>query len=156
MRQAGVGEVDWVISSPYAAITFGHEVAKELGAIFMFCEKDPEDPKGKRMVWRRMQIPAGAKVLQVEELITTSSTFKEIRRAVNEGNGSPVNFISTVGAFVHRPAQLPIEYDGRKVVALVEVAIQVFDPDPATCPYCAVGSLRLRPKAHWAELTGKK
>src|SRR3989344_5198074 len=27
-------EADWVISSPYSAITLGHEVAKELGAIF--------------------------------------------------------------------------------------------------------------------------
>lgn len=156
LRQEGLGDVDWVISSPYAAITFGHEVAKELGAIFMFCEKDPKDPKGKGMLWRRMQIPAGQRVLQVEELITTSSTLKEIRRAVETGNANPVDFIPIVGALVHRPEKLPMAYDGREVVALIEKQIRIFDPGPETCPYCAAGSEALRPKQNWAELTGKK
>lgn len=150
-----IGRVDWVVSSSYAAITFGHEVAKTLGAIFMLVEKDPDDPKGKKMVWRRMTIPAEAQVLQVEELISTSGTFKEVRRAVEDGNSvKPVNFISSVEALIHRPPKLPIEYDGRRVIAVIEKEIQAFDPKE--CPYCAVGSPRYRPKIHWAELTGKK
>lgn len=154
VRLQTIGKVDWVVSSSYAAITFGHEVAKALGAIFMLVEKDPADPKGKKMVWRRMNIPAGAKVLQVEELITTSGTFQEVRRAVEEDNAiKPVNFIPIVGALVHRPAKLPIEYDGRRVVTVIEKVIRNFDPKD--CPYCAVGSPRYRPKMHWKELTGK-
>lgn len=151
------GKVDWVVSSSYAAITFGHEVAKALGAIFMMAEKDEKDPK--KMVWRRMTIPAGANVLQIEELITTSGTFQEVRRAVNEGNAvKPVIFWVPVGALVHRPSKLPAvyqrEFGGRQVVALVEKEIRVFKPEE--CPYCKVGSPRYRPKTHWAELTGKK
>jgi len=150
-----IEKVDWVVSSSYAAITFGHEVAKPLGAIFMLVEKDPADPKGKRMVWRRMTIPAGAKVLQIEELITTSGTFKEVRRAVEEGQpDNPVDFIPTVGALVHRPPELPVVYDGRQVVALIEKEIQAFEPNE--CPYCKVGSPRYPPKTHWDKLTGKK
>lgn len=156
-RQAGgwAKQVDWVVSSSYAAITFGHEVAKALGAIFMLVEKDPADPKGKRMVWRRMTIPAGAKVLQIEELITTSGTFKEVRRAVEEGQpNDPVDFIPTVGVLVHRPPKLSVEYDGRRVIALIEKEIQAFKPEE--CPYCKVGSPRYRPKTHWDKLIGKK
>jgi len=156
LKESGISGVHWVISSPYAAITFGHEVAKELDALFMFCEKDPADPVGKKMLWRRMQIPEGERVLQVEELITTSSTFKEIRRAVEDGNPNPVNFFPEVGALVHRPEKLPKEYNGRRVIALIEKEIQVFEPGPATCPYCAAGSEPIRPKENWAELTGKK
>jgi len=155
LKSEGIGNVGWVISSPYAAITFGNEVAKELGAIFMFCEKDPKDTKEKEMLWRRMQIPEGERVLQVEELITTSSTFKEIRRAVEAGNTAPVNFIPEIGSLVHRPEKLPMEYDGRRVIALIEKEIQIFSPGAQTCPYCAVGSQPIRPKQHWAELTGK-
>ncbi len=151
LRSAGVGEVDWVVSSSYAAITFGHEVAKALGAIFMMTEKDPADPR--RQVWSRMTIPAGAKVLQAEELITTSGTFQGVFRAVRDGNPKPVIFISTVGALIHRPPKLPVEYDGRRVVALVEREIQSFDPEK--CPYCRVGSPRLRPKTHWSQLTSQ-
>jgi len=153
LRKSGIGKVDWVVSSSYAAITFGHEVAKALQAVFMLAEKDPSDPQGKKMVWRRMTIPESARILQVEELITTSGTFQEVRRAVEEGNVvKPVDFVSEVAALVHRPARLPIEYDGRRVVALLERAIENFDP--AVCPYCKAGSPRYRPKTHWKELTG--
>lgn len=148
-----IGRVDWVVSSSYAAITFGHEVAKWLRATFMLVEKDPADSKGKRMVWRRMTIPAGAKVLQAEELITTSGTFQEVRRAIEEGNSEPVTFIPIIGALVHRPPNLPINYDGRRVIALIEKKVRAFDPKD--CPFCNVGSPRYRPKTHWKELTGK-
>lgn len=154
LQEGGIGQVDWVVSSSYAAITFGHEVAKALGAIFMPVEKDPADPAGKKMVWRRMTIPAEARVLQIEELVTTSGTFQEVCRAVEEGNLiKPVNFIPTVGALVHRPSELSVEYNGRRVVAVIEKAIRNFNQKD--CPYCAVGSPRYRPKMHWKELTSK-
>jgi orotate phosphoribosyltransferase len=151
----GFAKPDWVIGSAYAAITFSFEVAKIFGAVHGFVEKDPKDPEGKKMVWKRMQIPEGAKVLQVEELITTIGTTKEVRRAVQEGNGIPVNFLPIVGALVHRPAELPITYgDDMKVVAVIERAVHSWNP--AECPLCKAGSPRFRPKTHWAELTGKK
>lgn len=154
--RAGSGKVDWVISSSYAAITFGHEVAKALGAIFMMTEKDEKDPK--KMVWRRLTIPAAARVLQAEELITTSGTFQEVYRAVKEGNSEGINFVGPVATLVHRPPELPVvyqsEFGGRQVVALIEKAIKNYKPDE--CPYCKVGSPLCRPKTHWTELTGKK
>ena len=126
---SGVEKVDWVIGSPYAAITFSYEVAKLLKAIHAFVEKDPTDPKGKKMVWRRMAIPEDSTVLQIEELITTSGTFKEVRRAVEEGNSEPVNFLPIVGALVHRPPKLPADYGDRKVIALIEKEIWAVEPE---------------------------
>lgn len=145
--------IDWVIGSPYAAITFSYEVAKALGAIHGFVEKDPNDPAGKKMVWRRMVIPKNSVVLQMEELITTSGTFKEVRRAVEEGNSELVEFESVVGVLVHRPPKLPVDYGERKVVSLIER--EVWAVKPEDCPLCKEGSQRLRPKTHWKELTGK-
>ncbi len=153
LKADGIEEVDWVIGSPYAAITFSHEVAKALGAVHGFAEKDPTDPKGKKMVWRRMTIPEGAIVLQVEELITTSGTFQEVRRAVGEGNSESVEILPVVGALIHRPSKLPADYDDTKVVALVEK--EVWAVEPKECPLCREGSRRLRPKSNWKELTGK-
>lgn len=146
-------EIDYVLSSPYAAITFGYEVAKIIGTKFMFAEKDPADSKGKRMLWKRMTIPAGSTILQIEELITTSGTFQEVRKAVKEGNAEPVYFVPVVGVLVHRPPKLPADYGDVKVMALIEKEVRAFDPKD--CPYCKVGSVRYRPKTHWAELTGK-
>jgi len=153
LKADGIGEVDWVIGSPYAAITFSYEVAKALGAIHWFAEKDPTDSKGKKMVWRRMTIPKGARVLQVEELITTSGTFKEVRRAVEQGNSEPVEFLPVVGVLIHRPPKLPVDYDGTKIIAVIEKEVWAIEPNE--CPLCREGSKRLRPKSNWKELTGK-
>ncbi|XOA42848.1 MAG: hypothetical protein ACKKMO_03595 [Candidatus Nealsonbacteria bacterium] len=158
LRENRIGKVDWVIGSAYADITFSYEVAKALGAIHGFTEKDPTEPKKKRMLWKRMTIPAKAKVLQVEELITTSGTFKEVRRAVREGNSEQVNFLPIVGVLVHRPPKLPIDYEiddeKIKIISLIEKGMWAVDP--SECSLCKAGSPRYRPKSHWKELTGKK
>lgn len=154
LREHGIYEVDWVIGSPYAAITFSYEVAKALGAVHGFAEKDPQDPTGKRMVWQRMNIPEGSTVLQIEELITTGHTFLEARRAIEEGNEGKVNFLPIVGALFHRPPKLPADYGEIKVVALIEK--EIWAVDPKDCPLCKAGSSRHRPKTHWKELTGKR
>jgi orotate phosphoribosyltransferase len=135
----------WVVSSSYSAITFGYEAARAMKAVFMMTEKDEKNPK--KMVWRRMTVPESARVIQVEELITTSYTFQEVYRAVEEGNQiKPVYFIPTVAALVHRPEKLPADYNGRQVAALIEKEVRVYKP--GDCPYCKVGSPRYRPKTH--------
>ncbi len=150
-RLLKVEQPDWVIGSPMAAITLSYAVARIFGAIHGFAEKNPEDPK--KMLWKRDRIPAGAKVLQVEELVTTSHTFREVRRAIQEGNGEPVEFLPVVATLVHRPLKLPADYGDLKVVALVER--EVWAAKPEECQLCQAGSKRLRPKTHWAELTGQ-
>lgn len=145
---------DWVVGSAYAAITFSYEVADLFDAVHGFVKKDPIDSASKRMSWRDMTIPKAAKVLQIEELVTTSHTFREVRRAIQEGNPEPVEFLPVVGAIIHRPPKLPADYDGIKVVALVEQ--EVWAVKPEDCPLCKAGSVRYRPKSHWVELIGKR
>jgi orotate phosphoribosyltransferase len=150
IRQAiGGARVDWVIGSPMAGISYSYAVARHLGAgIHAFTEKDPA-VKG-RMLWQREAIPAGDSVLQVEELITTSSTLMSVREAVDRDNPEPVAWLPVIGAFVHRPAKLPVaDYDGRRLVALFER--EVFSAEPP-CALCQAGSRRYRPKTHWQEL----
>ena len=152
-------DIDWVIGSPMAGITFAYEVARLLGftrlrapeeVIAAFVEKDPSNP-GK-MLWRRMAIPEGEYVLQVEELTTTAKTLNEVERAVREGNPNPVNFLPVVGILVHRPPELVTMYGDRKIVAVVEKKIWAVSPEK--CDLCKMGSPRYRPKIHWRELTG--
>ena len=148
LKMSGV-ETDWVISSPYSAITLGHEVAKELGAIFGHPIKDPSDPKKKRMLWRGRLIPAGSRVLQVEELITTTSTVREVRDAVERAHKVYLQWSVMVGTAVHRPALLPVVYRIPRIVALLEKEMQNYTEK---CPYCEAGSKKLRPRDNWAEL----
>jgi len=142
--------VDWVIGSSYAAMTFSHEVAKFFGAKCGFCEKDPDRPK--KFLWRRRELEEGTRVLQVEELVTTSLTFQNVREAVEEGNPNKVDFLPIVGSLVHRPPELPVDYNGRRVAAVIEK--EIWAVDQKDCPLCKAGSERVRPKTHWKELTG--
>lgn len=155
LRATTNGRIDWVVSSAYSAITFGHEVAKALGARFANVEKDPADPAQKRMLWRRLSIPPDSRVLQVEELITTVGTTDEVKRAVQEGNEAKnLRFLSPVVTLVHRPPSLVAAASKRNIVALVEK--EIWAVPPAECLLCKAGSPRFKPKTHWAELTGKR
>lgn len=141
---------DWVVGSAYAAITLSYHLAALVGARHGFTEKDPKDPK--RMIWARFVIPRGSSVLQCEELITTLQTTNEVKQAVRDGNPSPVKFLTEVVTVVHRPDALPVKTD-RVIIPLVQRVVKSWKPEE--CPLCKQGSPRVRPKSHWAELTGK-
>lgn len=153
LNASGVERVDWVVSSAYSAITFGHEVAKALGARFMNVEKDHADPTQKRMLWRRITIPEGSRVLQVEELITTMGTTEEVKRALLEENGEQIEILPIIGTLVLRPSNLEAMKREHQIVALVEK--EIWAKKPEECPLHAVGSQAFKPKTHWARLTGK-
>lgn len=142
---------DWVVGSPYAAITFSYEIARQLGARHGHTEKDPNDPK--RMRWQRYVIPKDATVLQAEELITTFGTTLEVRRAIMEENPEPVRFLSLVGTVIYRPPDLAVP-PPLQVSALIQREVKTWKRDE--CPLHAQGSPALRPKEHWAELTRKR
>ncbi len=141
-----------VIGSAYSAITFSYEVARAFGAPHFFVEKDPADPKGKKMIFKE-EISGSSRVLQIEELITTMGTTQAVRKAVFEKNPEPIIILKIVGTCIHRPEKLPADLGDRQVVALVEKEISTWDPEQ--CPYCKVGSPRVRPKGNWAQLVGR-
>lgn len=155
----GRQKVDWVIASPMAGITFGHDVARALGATrFFFTEKDPADKD--KMLWNRRSIPAGETVLQIEELITTAKTLNAVQSAVDAGNKYPVTWLPYIGTLVHRPEKLDAgggrqRYGQRHVIALIEQ--EVWTAEQKDCPLCVHGSVAIRPKQdkNWDILTGK-
>jgi len=155
-------KIDYVIGSPYAGITYSYELAKAFGAVHGFTEKDPQSGNKKAMKWKRDSIPEGATVLQVEELVTTSGTFQEVRKAVRRDNKNDVNFLPFVATLIHRPVKLPtlypIEDNGEKteieIISLINKEIWAVDQED--CPLCKKGgSERLRPKENWFKLTNK-
>ncbi len=147
-------KIDWVVSSAYAAIPFGQEVAKQLNTCFGFTEKD-----GKGQLWKRFEIPENAVVLQVEELITTMHTTREVRDAILKDNPCQnFRFLEKDGktvvvSLVHRPNNLSVEYPDYEVISLMEMEMRTWKPED--CPLCKRGSLSLKPKDNWLELTKK-
>jgi len=140
--------VDWVVGSDHAGAGISHSVACRLRAQHDFTEK-ADCGNVKRQVWKRHQIPAGQKILQVEELITTFATLEAVRRGLNEGNLEPVDYADAILTVVNRSGQT--HFGGSPILSLVDFDIKVWQPDK--CPLCAAGSPRLKPKKNWAALT---
>jgi orotate phosphoribosyltransferase len=139
--------VDWVIGSPHAGITFSYDVARHFRARHGFTEKGPND-EGK--LWKRLSIEPDERVLLVEELITTMKTVKEQARAVHTTDADKsVNFVPTLGVFFNRSGSNT--FGVWPIVSVVEKIITNWTPDE--CPLCKNGSLAIRPKQNWKQLT---
>lgn len=136
--------VDWVIGSDHAGAAFSHSVAFLLHTQHDFTEKGG----GKSQVWKRFEIKPEESVLQVEELITTTSTLQAVREGIRAGNQSPVTFAPVSLTLIHR-SQI-YEFEGMPIFYLAHYDIDVWEP--SDCPLCAQGSKRLRPKQNWKEL----
>ncbi|OGL70587.1 hypothetical protein A3C09_04910 [Candidatus Uhrbacteria bacterium RIFCSPHIGHO2_02_FULL_47_44] len=142
-----VGKVDWIIGSDHASAVFSYEVARRLGCQHDFTEKGSNNTQ----VWKRFQIDPNEVVLQVEELVTTTTTLSRVRSGVRFGNPTPVQFAPLVFTLVHRSKEF--EFEGTPIHYVRHYDIDTWEPKD--CPLCAAGSKRLKPKANWAELTGK-
>ncbi|HHE67586.1 MAG TPA: orotidine-5'-phosphate decarboxylase [Candidatus Parcubacteria bacterium] len=140
-------KVNAVVSSSYAAICFGYEVARQLGVDFVFTEK--KEDGGQR--WsERFELPSNAVLLHVEELITTLKTTQEVEKAIlafyPEAEFLKVNDKPLVAAIVYRPENLSIK-GTHEIVSLIETEIHSWEPE--NCPLCQSGSSALKPKENW-------
>lgn len=147
-----LNNIDAVVGSPYSSIALSYEVAKFIGAVHGIPQKDPNDPKGKKMVWKE-EFPAGTRILRIEELITTVGSTNETTVAIQTSNPNPVSFLPIVGALVYRPPKLTVDYWNMRIIALVEK--EIWAVPQTQCNLCRQGSIRVKPKANWSLLAGK-
>ena len=144
-------KVDWVIGSDHASAPLVHFLGEFFNAKCDFTSKE-QVAGSKRQVWNRHAIGPTETVLQVEEIVTTSFTMNEVRRAIREGNPYEVMFVPFAVTLVDRSDVIDIE--GSPILNLVHYDIRKWKP--ADCPLCRAGSKAIdSPKQNWAELTGR-
>ncbi|MEZ5922037.1 MAG: orotate phosphoribosyltransferase [Parvularculaceae bacterium] len=87
-QKAGVkiGQIDFVISPAMGAIIYGYETARWLGAPFMFVER----VDGEFKLRRGFSLPKGARVLVVEDIVSTGLSARECIDAVRKAGGDVV------------------------------------------------------------------
>lgn len=71
--KAAFGKIDIVVSPAVGGIVPGYETARQLGAKAIFVERE----NGQFALRRGFEIPAGARVLMVEDIITTGLSSRE-------------------------------------------------------------------------------
>src|SRR5690606_18281192 len=79
IEAAGLGGIDCVISPAVGGIVPGYETARQLGVRAMWVER--EDGAFRL---RRFELPEGARVLVVEDIVTTGLSIREAIAALRE------------------------------------------------------------------------
>lgn len=126
---------DAVVGPALGAVVWAQEVARALGARAFFTER-----KDGRMELRRgFRIDPGARVLVVEDVVTTGGSAKETVLALRALGVEPL----AVGAIVDRSGGEPFADLGLPFTALVKATVRTFAPEQ--CPLCAAGSSAEKP-----------
>lgn len=86
VRASGVGAIDAIVSPAVGAITVGYETARQFDVPAMFVERE-----GGQFVLRRgFELERGARVLVVEDIVTTGLSLREAIDAVRQAGGHVV------------------------------------------------------------------
>ncbi|MCI7401941.1 MAG: orotate phosphoribosyltransferase [Christensenella sp.] len=124
-------EVDLVISPAIGGILMGYEVARQLKKPNIFAERE----NGVMTLRRGFTIPKGAKVLVVEDVVTTGGSVKEVIELVKSLGGEVV----AVASITDR-SNGKVDF-GVKYVALISMDIVSYEPEE--CPLCKEGKIEL-------------
>ncbi|MEA1832250.1 orotate phosphoribosyltransferase [Methylobacterium durans] len=85
--RARFGTIDIVVSPAIGGIVPGYETARHLGARAIFVEREPGGPFQLR---RGFAIPAGAKAVIVEDIVTTGLSARECLASLQDQAGEVV------------------------------------------------------------------
>jgi orotate phosphoribosyltransferase len=84
--QQRFGDVDLVVSPAMGGILPGYETARALGCDAIFFERE----NGEFVLRRGFSIPAGARLVMVEDIVTTGLSSRECLQAIRGAGGVPL------------------------------------------------------------------
>jgi len=85
-------KIDLVAAPAVGGIILGFAVAHTLGVNFIFSEREA----GVMTFRRSFQVPAGARVLVVEDVVTTGGSVAEVEDLIRASGGSPIGVASLI------------------------------------------------------------
>jgi orotate phosphoribosyltransferase len=131
-RYQGQG-IQLVASPAIGGIVIGHEVARALGARFVWTEREA----GEMTLRRGFTIATGEKTLVVEDVITTGGSTRETIEA-----------LKSAGADVVAAASIIDRSGGSVEVGVPRVALatlRVLSVEPSICDACKLGEPAVKP-----------
>jgi orotate phosphoribosyltransferase len=133
------GPVDYVVSPAVGGIVPGYETARQLGCKAIFVERE----NGAFVLRRGFSIPDGARIVMVEDIVTTGLSSRECLAALREHPGHLLGAACLIDRSGGK-ADL-----GAPLVSLVQLDIPAYPadqlpPDLAALPAIKPGSRNLR------------
>ncbi|MBS3956961.1 MAG: orotate phosphoribosyltransferase [Clostridiales bacterium] len=120
-------EIDLVASPAVGGIVIGFAVAQALGVKFIFSER----VEGKMQFRRSFDVPAGTRVLIVEDVVTTGGSVAEVAACVRACGG----VVAGVVSIIDRGGEKAFSDE---LIPLLRLEVESWEPDE--CSYCACGS----------------
>lgn len=117
LKSTGV-EIDMVVAPAMGGVVIGYEVARTMGLPGIFSER----VDGKLELRRGFEIPQGAKVLMMEDIITTGLSSRECIEAIDAAGGKVV----AAGCLINRSGGRADV--GVPITALATIDAPIFDP----------------------------
>jgi len=131
--RATIGEVDLVVAPAMGGLIVGYETARQLNVDSIFCER----VDGEFEFRRGFVIPEGAKVLIVEDVVTTAKSSFETLEAIKAAGGNVVGEACLIDRSCGKH-NLPFP-----LVCLTELEVAAYDED-ALPPHLA-GTEAIKP-----------
>jgi len=126
--------IDLVVGPAVGGILVAYETGRQLGVPALFTERED----GVMTLRRGFDIPVGARVLVVEDVITTGGSVMEVIKVVKEYGAE----VSGVGLLVDRSGG-SIGF-GVKKQAVLTLDVRTYSPGQ-DCPMCRQGTNAIRP-----------
>jgi orotate phosphoribosyltransferase len=117
-----------VASPALGGLIIGHEVARAMGARFIFTERDAD---GKMTLRRGFSVRPGERVVVVEDVVTTGGSTREV-----------IELLRAAGAEVLAAGSIIDRSGGAADVGAPRVALTTLQPEtwsPEDCPLCKQG-----------------
>jgi len=134
-RRLGAGRsVSAVVSPAIGGLIIGHEVARALGARFIFTERDAS---GKMVLRRGFSVEPGEVVVVVEDVVTTGGSSREVMDILREA-----------GADVLAAASIIDRSGGSADLGVPRVALETMKVEAyreEDCPMCRAGTPVVKP-----------
>lgn len=119
IREKIPGKIDLVVSPAMGGVVVGYEVARQLGLPAIFCER----VDGKFEFRRGFEVPQGANVLIVEDVVTTAKSSFETVECIKAAGGNVVGEACLVDRSAGKH-NLPFP-----LAALIELNVPTYQPD---------------------------
>ncbi|MEM9724155.1 MAG: orotate phosphoribosyltransferase [Pseudomonadota bacterium] len=129
------GDAPLCVSPAMGGVLVGYELARALGAMSVFVERD-RAADDAFVLRRGFEIPAGARCLMIEDVVTTGKSSRECLRAIEAAGGQPLGAASLIdrsgGA-----ADL-----GVPLTALLEIDAPLYRPDALPPALAAIPAVK--------------
>jgi len=124
--------IDIVISPAMGGVIIGHEMGRALGRPAVFVER----PEGKFELRRGFRLEPGARVLMVEDVVTTGLSSREAIKAIEEAGGTVIAAASIVDRS-GGSADLGVPY-----TSLIRIDVPTYEADALPPELAAIPAIK--------------